>query len=296
DYYKHRRHGINYMRKNKKTIDPPGHASDLFTDWTVDHLKAIAASQDKRPFFLYLAYNAPHTPIQPPEDWVQRVVKRESKIDRRRARLVALIEHMDAGIGRVLETLKTTGQAGNTLVIFSSDNGGQLSVGANNGPVRDGKQSVYEGGLRVPTFVSWPGQIKPGSRTDFMALSMDLFPLVCEVAGIGPPVGIEGRSFLPTLLGKPQERLRTLWFFSRREGGTRYGGKTIEAVRRGPWKLLQNSPFKPLELYNLEIDPREQKDLARTNPKVFRELSSALRKQLQRYGKVPWQKPVGRVE
>ncbi|MBQ18387.1 MAG: N-acetylgalactosamine 6-sulfate sulfatase [Planctomycetaceae bacterium] len=296
DYYKHRRHGINYMRKNEKTIDPPGHASDLFTGWTVDHLKAIAASQDKRPFFLYLAYNAPHTPIQPPEDWVQRVVKRESKIDRRRARLVALIEHMDAGIGRVLETLKTTGQAGNTLVIFSSDNGGQLSVGANNGPVRDGKQSVYEGGLRVPTFVSWPGRIKPGSRTDFMALSMDLFPLVCEAAGIRPPVGIEGRSFLPTLLGKSQERLRTLWFFSRREGGRRYGGKTIEAVRRGPWKLLQNSPFQPLELYNLETDPREQKDLARTNPKVFRELSSALRKQLQRYGKVPWQKPVGRVE
>ncbi len=296
DYYKHRRHGINYMRKNEQTIDPPGHATELFTRWTVDHLEAIAGSQDKRPFFLYLAYNAPHTPIQPPQDWVQRVVKREPKIDRRRARLVALIEQMDAGIGRVLETLKTTGQADNTLVIFSSDNGGQLSVGANNGPIRDGKQSVYEGGLRVPTFVSWPGHIKPGSRTGFMALSMDLFPLVCEVAGTRPPVGIEGRSFLPTLLGKPQERLRTLWFFSRREGGLRYGGKTIEAVRRGPWKLLQNSPFQPLELYNLETDPREQTDLARTNPKVFRELSSALRQQLQRYGKVPWQKPAGRVE
>ena len=291
DYYNHRRHGINYMRKNKTTIDPKGHATDLFSQWAVDYLKVAAARREKRPFFLYLAYNAPHTPIQPPEDWVKRVLDREPKIEKRRAKLVALIEHMDDGIGRVLAALKANGQAENTLVIFSSDNGGQLSVGANNGRLRDGKQSVYEGGLKVPTCAAWPGRIEAGSKSDLMALSMDLFPTVCEVAGAPVSKGIEGRSILPTLRGKPQNELRKLWFFSRREGGARYAGKTIEALRRGPWKLLQNSPFAPLELYNLESDPLEKTNLSRKNPRVFREMSAALRRQLQRYGEVPWQKP-----
>ncbi|MED5398968.1 MAG: sulfatase-like hydrolase/transferase [Planctomycetota bacterium] len=291
DYYNHRRHGNNYMRKNAETIDPKGHATDLFSQWAVDYLELAARRRDRRPFFLYLAYNAPHTPIQPPEEWVQRVLKREPKIDRRRAKLVALIEHMDDGIGKVLKALEANGQAKNTLVVFTSDNGGQLNAGANNGPLRDGKQSVYEGGLKVPTCVSWPGRIKPGSRSDLMALSMDLFPTVCQVAGAELPGEIEGRSVVPTLLGKSQPPLRDLWFFSRREGGARYAGKTIEAVRRGPWKLLHNSPFAPLELYNLERDPREEIDLAKKNPRVFREMSAALRRQLQRYGAVPWQKP-----
>ena len=178
-------------------------------------------------------------------------------------------------------------------MVFSSDNGGQLNVGANNGRLRDAKQSVYEGGLKVATFAAWPGQIKPGSRTDLMGLSMDLFPTLCVAAGVEVPHPIEGRSLLPTLRGKSQPPLRRHWFFSRREGGLRYGGKTIEAVRRGPWKLLQNSPFQPQELYNLDDDPREQENLAKTHPKVFRELAVELRKQLQRYGQVPWQRPAG---
>ena len=296
DYYKHRRHGINYMRKNEETIDPGGHATELFSQWAVDYLQSASKRKDGRPFFLYLAYNAPHTPIQPPGEWVDRVLKREPKIDRRRAKLVALIEHMDDGIGKVLSALRSNGQEKNTLVIFSSDNGGQVSVGANNGGLRDGKQSVYEGGLKVPTCASWPGQIEPGSQSALMALSMDLFPTVCAVARAPVPGGveaIEGRSILPTLLGKPQKELRTAWFFSRREGGARYAGKTIEAMRRGPWKLLQNSPFESLELYNLESDPKEQTNLAKKNPKIFREMSAALRRQLQRYGEVPWQKPAG---
>ncbi len=291
DYYNHRRHGVNYMRHNGQTIDPKGHATDLFSQWAVEYLQTASRRKDDRPFFLYLAYNAPHTPIQPPEEWVARVLKREPKIDRRRARLVALIEHMDDGIGKVLTALESNGQSKNTLVIFSSDNGGQLSVGANNGHLRDGKQSVYEGGLKVPTCVSWPGRIEPGSRSGLMALSMDLFPTVCEVGRATAPAGIEGRSILPTLLGKSQQELRQYWFFSRREGGARYGGKTIDAVRQGSWKLLQNSPFQPLELYNLKSDPLEATDLSKQNPKVFRELSEVLRRQLQRYGEVPWQKP-----
>ncbi|MFI4850320.1 MAG: sulfatase [Gimesia chilikensis] len=290
DYYQHRRHDVNYMRFNEKQVDPEGHATDLFTEWTCDFLKQQA--QTEQPFFLYLAYNAPHTPIQPPADWLEKVKQREAGIDPSRAKLVALIEHLDAGIGEVVKTLDETGLSENTLVIFSSDNGGQLSVGANNGDLRDGKQSMYEGGLKVPTGVVWKGHISPNTETDFMAMSMDLFPTVCEAAGIKVPAGLDSVSILPTLEGKTQDPLRKHWFFRRREGGNRYGGKTIEAVRSGDWKLLQNSPFAPLELYNLKADPLEKENLADNNRKKFNELSTLLRAEIQRYGSVPWQKPL----
>ncbi|MEQ8854239.1 sulfatase-like hydrolase/transferase [Gimesia sp.] len=290
DYYHHRRHDVNYMRFNENQVDPEGHATDLFTEWTCDFLKQQA--QTEQPFFLYLAYNAPHTPIQPPADWLEKVKQREAGIDPARAKLVALIEHLDAGIGEVVKTLDETGLSENTLVIFSSDNGGQLSVGANNGDLRDGKQSMYEGGLKVPTGVVWKGHISPNVETDFMAMSMDLFPTVCEAAGIKVPAGLDSVSILPTLEGKAQTPLRKHWFFRRREGGNRYGGKTIEAVRSGDWKLLQNSPFAPLELYNLKADPLEKENLAEKNRKKFNELSTLLRAEIQRYGSVPWQKPL----
>jgi arylsulfatase A-like enzyme len=278
------------MRLNEAEIDPPGHATDLFSTWASDYLRDRATKRDQ-PFFLYLAYNAPHTPIQPPEEWLERVKQRESGIDQSRARLVALIEHMDDGIGRVMATLKETGLADNTLVLFSSDNGGQLSVGANNGPWRDGKQSMYEGGLRVPFCAVWPGRIRPGSRSDRIALTMDLHPTICEAAGASFNHAIEGRSILPTLLGNGQRPEDRDLFFHRREGGDRYGGLTINAIRRGDWKLLQNSPFAPLELYNLMDDPKEEDDLATTNRQKFRELSRALRVQIQRGGAIPWQRP-----
>ena len=288
DYYKHRRHNINYMSLNRKIIDPTGHATELFTEWACDYLRGRKKEQ---PFFLYLAYNAPHTPIQPPDEWFEKVKKRETDISNKRAKLVALIEHMDDGIGKVLETLKQTGLQENTLVIFSSDNGGQVSVGANNGPLRDGKQSVYEGGLKVATCFTWPGKIKPGTRTNFMLMSMDIFPTICEAAGVEVMHEIDGKSILPTLLGIQQPPLRKHWFFRRREGGTRYAGKTIEAVRVGDWKLLQNSPFEPQELYHLKTDPQEQTDLSKTNRGKFNELAAILRKEIQRYGTVPWQRP-----
>lgn len=289
DYYKHRRHGINYMRLNDDVIDPPEHATDLFTQWAVDYISKRNASSN--PYFLYLAYNAPHTPIQPPQDWLEKVKARSPKMNDKRAKLVALIEHMDDGIGKVIQAINANEQSDNTLVIFSSDNGGQLNVGANNGATRDGKQSMYEGGLRVPTCAVWPGKIAAGTRTENLAITMDLYPTVCDAAGAKFDHTIDGISLLPTLLGKEQQTDNRDFFFHRREGGNRYGGLTINAIRRGQWKLLQNTPFQPLELYNLAKDPLEQNDQAKKVPKVFNELSAALRKQVQRGGAVPWQRP-----
>ncbi len=288
DYFHHRRHDINYMRLNEKTIDPQGHATDLFTDWACEYLRGRADQQE--PFFLYLAYNAPHTPIQPPKEWTAKVQKRQKNIDPKRARLVALIEHMDAGIGKVLATLEETKLTSTTLVVFTSDNGGQSNVGANNGDLRDGKQSMYEGGLKVPMCAMWPGHIKPESQSDRVAITMDLLPTICDAAGVKIDHPIEGVSCLPTLLGKSQPAAKRDLFFHRREGGDRYGGLTINAIRRGDWKLLQNSPFAPLELYNLADDPQEQTNLADKSRQKFRELSAALRVQIQRGGAVPWQR------
>ena len=288
DYYKHRRHGINYMRAGAEEIDPEGHATDLFSTWAAEY---VATRRDQQqPFFLYLAYNAPHTPIQPPADWLARVQEREPEMSEKRARLVALIEHMDHGIGQVLKALDDAGHTDDTLVVFSSDNGGQLNVGANNGNLRDGKQSMYEGGLRVPTVVTWPKRVAAGSRSDRVLLSMDIFPTLVEAAGGELSTNLDGRSFLDALDGEANDAPPRDLFFDRREGGLRYGGQTIFAMRRGPWKLLQNSPWEPLQLYNLESDPEETRDLSSRRPDIVKTLQAAVRRQVQRYGAVPWQR------
>lgn len=290
DYWTHLRHGQNFMRHNLEVVDPKGHATDVFTGWACDYLKERADAKVKQPFFLYLAYNAPHDPVQPPPEWLDKVKQREPGLDEKRAKLVALIEHLDSGIGKVLDTLDQLKLAESTLVIFTSDNGGLLPLGANNGPWRSGKTHMYEGGLRVPAFARWPGKIKAGSTTDRISLSMDTFATSCEAAGIAAPKGIDGVSFLPTLLGKEQaERPRDLYFV-RREGGVQYCGKTIEAYIRGEWKLVLDSPFAPLELYNLKNDPLETTDLANKEAKRVMELTEGLRKQVQRGGMVPWQR------
>jgi arylsulfatase A-like enzyme len=286
DYYNHRRHGNNYMRLNNKEIDPEGHATDLFTQWAVDYVNSC--SNSSQPFFLYLAYNAPHTPIQPPADWIKRVKNREKNISDKRAKLVALIEHLDDGIGRVITALKSSGQSGNTLIIFISDNGGQLAVGADNGPLRAGKQDMYEGGIRVPMCAVWPNRIKPGSRSSRVALTMDLYPTICDAAGAFITHKIDGRTILPTLLGRDQHEEDRFLFWVRREGG-RYGGRAYYAARYGDYKLVQNSPFEPLELYNLKDDPKEQNPLDK-KLRMYQRLFTALRNHIIEAGAVPWEK------
>jgi len=286
DYYNHRRHGNNYMRLDDKKIDPKGHATELFTQWAIDYIRRRSGSS--QPFFLYLAYNAPHTPIQPPPDWLQRIRNRQPNISDKRAKLVALIEHLDDGIGKVITALKDSGLSNDTMVIFTSDNGGQLNVGANNGPLRAGKQDMYEGGIRVPMCAVWPNRIKPGSQSNRVALTMDLFPTICEAADAHIAHKIDGRSTLPTLLGKDQTTEDRLLFWVRREGGN-YGGRAYYAARYGDYKLVQNSPFEPLQLYDLKADPQEQNPLDKKH-RMYRKLFTALRNHIIEAGAVPWQK------
>ncbi len=289
DYWAKRRHDINYMRHNEEIIDPPGHATDLFTEWAVDYIRE--KKQGEKPFMMYLAYNAPHFPVQPPPDWLAKVKKREPQLSEKRAKLVAFIEHLDDGIGQVINALKETGQYDNTIIVFSSDNGGLLRDEANNGPLRDGKQSVYEGGLKVPTCISWPeGQIPKGAVSSYRATTMDLYPTLVEATGGTINHFMEGKSFLPILKGDAlSDRDRPLYFV-RREGGQRYGGLTIQAVLLNEWKLLQNSPFAPQELYNLNQDPSESNNLIESEPEKYKELNALTMQFMQEAGKVSWQK------
>jgi arylsulfatase A-like enzyme len=146
---------------------------------------------------------------------------------------------------------------------------------------------MYEGGIRVPMCALWPGQIKPGSRSKRVALTMDLYPTICEVAGANVTHTIDGRSILPTLLGQSQPVEDRFLFWVRREGGG-YGGRAYYAVRYGDFKLVQNIPYEPMELYNLKDDPQEQHPLDRKH-KMYRTLFNALRNHIITAGAVPWQ-------
>lgn len=290
DYYNHRRHGVNYMRLNHEVIDPEGHATDLFTDWAC---RWIIEHRGEQPFFLYLAYNAPHSPIQPPQEYLKRYLERFPQADQRRARLAALVEHLDAGVGKVLGALKQAGLAENTLVIFTSDNGGAVPFGSDNGPLAGSKGEMLEGGIRVPACAAWPGRIAPGAVSDRIALSMDLFPTICELAGAEVTWPIDGRSILPTLLGQPQPAEERFLFWVRLEGGRRYGGTPFYCARWGNWKLLQNAPDEPFRLYNLANDPKETTDLSSTEVAMYGKLKAALDAHMARCAKVPWRLPGG---
>lgn len=294
DYWTHERHG-NLMRRNREAIAPKGHATDLFTDWACAYLEERAAKPEQ-PFFLFLAYTAPHNPIQPPPDVLARVREREPAISEKRAKLVALIEHLDDGIGRVLATLDRTRLAANTLVIFTSDNGGELDFAANNGAWRGGKRQLYEGGLRVPFAGRWPGRIAAGTTIDMPAQTIDLFATACEVAGVEPPDGTDGVSLLATMRGDVFfDASEREFYFVCREGNLRdprvAGGKTFEALIRGDWKIVEASAFAPRELFNLRKDPGETTNLADEEPEIFADMAVRLMVHVKRAGAVPWQAP-----
>jgi arylsulfatase A-like enzyme len=286
DYYTHLRHGNNYMRMNEETVDPKGHATDIFTDWTIEYLQSQKDSGS--PFFLYLAYNAPHFPIQPPDDYLEKVQERETGIEIQRARNVALVEHLDDAIGRVMKALDELYPAENTLIIFSSDNGGHLPSGASNGNLRGGKQDFYEGGIKVPTCFVWKNRIEAGSKTGNMGLTMDIFPTLLEITGVDPPESLDGISLYPTLMGMDQATDDRIVFFMRREGGV-YGGLCYYATRQGPYKLVQNTPFEPMQLFDLESDPGEQIPLDPAS-ETFDDLKYRQSQHIRMAGRIPWQK------
>jgi arylsulfatase A-like enzyme len=289
DYWTHLRGGKNWMRLNREPIDPEGHATNLFTDWTLEYLEERKA--DNQAFFLYLAYNAPHFPIQPPVEFLERVNQREPGLSKKRAENVAFIEHLDHHIGRVLDYLETSGLGKNTLIVFTSDNGGALRYEQRNLPLRGGKQEMYEGGIRVPAFIAWDGKIKPGSSSERISMLMDLYPTFLDMAGAEIAEDIDGESFLTELLGAPSPPEDRFLFWVRREGG-HYGGQAYYAARKGDYKILQNTPYEPFQFFHLGNDPYEREALESSGNQYYNELRAALLDHIRESGRIPWQGPL----
>lgn len=286
DYYTHKRGGGHWMRLNDKPVHPKGHATDIFSAWAIDYINKQAVNEDS-PFFLLLAYNAPHFPIQPPEDWLAKTKAREPQLPEDRAKNVAFIEHLDHNIGKVVRAIDDVGITKETIVIFTSDNGGSLAHAQRNLPLRGGKQEHYEGGIRVPTCVVWPGQV-PVKRSEALGMTMDLMPTLCEIADVEIEYPIDGQSLAPIWLrGEAGDMDRTM-IWVRREGGNRYIGGAYYAIRQGRWKLLQNAPGEAVQLFDIVSDPYERAPV-KDQPKTVNQLKGVLMRHIQQAGKVPWQ-------
>ncbi len=270
--------------------------TERYTDEAVGFIRAHKDS----PFLLYLAHTAVHVPLHPGAKFKGKSAN---------GTYGDWVEESDASLGRVLDTLRELHLEGNTLVIFSSDNGPWLVQGKNGGtagPLRGGKGGTYEGGVREPTIAWWPNHISPGVASDAVAGNIDLLPTFVHLAGGTVPDDrkIDGVDLSPLLLGKTKESPRPAHFY--------FNGNQLKAVRFGPWKLAvapqkentgkpepkQIGPFIP-KLYNLDDDIGETTDVAEKHPDVVKRLEqfvSQMDADLGAKGKGPGVRPPGRVE
>ncbi|MBA2354324.1 MAG: arylsulfatase [Acidobacteria bacterium] len=292
------------------------YTSDLFTDAAVDFIARDAGV----PFFLYLAYPVPHAELRPPEEalapWRGRFPETpfvNAKADAitpvppyspsggyrsqptPHAAFAAMVTRMDQQIGRVLATLRTRGLDRDTLVIFTSDNGPHREGGADpdffdsNGPLRGIKRDLYEGGIRVPMIVRWPGHAPAGVVRDTVWAHWDVLPTLADIAGVAPPSGLDGQSMRAALTARiaPKAADRTLYWEFHERGYRR-------AARRGRWKTVWLDPATEPELYDLTTDPGEQHDVAATHADVvaqFREFFATARTPSERWPGAPVPRP-----
>jgi arylsulfatase A-like enzyme len=300
--YLNQRHAHNYypdylwrneekvaLPNEVKPINPPGgvatkrveYSPDLFT---ADALQFVTENEHQ-PFFLYLAYTLPHANNEAGRQGME-VPSYEPYEDKdwpdSQKGHAAMITRMDRDIGRLLALLQDLGLDEQTLVLFSSDNGPHKEGGADpnffdsNGPLRGIKRDMYEGGIRVPLIARWPGWIAPGTGSTHVGAFWDFLPTCCELAGVTPPAGIDGLSFLPTLLDRPdrqQKHLYLYWEFHEQ-------GKK-QAVRMGRWKGIRlnvaKKPDGPIELYDLDADSGEKQDIAVDHPDVVERIAEIMK-------------------
>ncbi len=268
DYFTHEEHGVLDWYRDNKPVREKGYTTTLIGN---DAVKYIEAQNSSTPFFLYLTFNAPHTPYQAPKEYVDRYPDIADSTRRTYAGMVACL---DDNIGRVVTDLDKKGLRENTLIVFHSDNGGtrnamftgvmadvsKIKIPCDNGPYREGKGTLFEGACRVCACANWPGHIKPGSTVDGMIHAVDLYPTLAALAGASTAKckPLDGLNVWDTIAeGKPSPRTEFVY--------------NIEpfraALRQGDWKLIWRTLLpSSVDLYNLAQDPSEQNNLAAANP------------------------------
>ncbi len=241
------------------------------------------ACSDEVPFFLHFAPYAVHTPIMANV----RHLERYEGLDRKEAAYATMIESVDVALGAILEALDRNGVAEETVVVFTSDNGGLSAHGRggvahrHNAPLRSGKGSAYEGGVRVPWIIRWPGVAESGGRHDAVVVTQDLFPTILSAASIDPPRDhvIDGRDIRPVLEGATPDRT-VLFHQPHTWGASGPGIEPFSAVRSGPLKLIFFHGDRRFELYDLESDPGETMELSRRNPQELRRMRDLMHQEL----------------
>ncbi|WP_119078816.1 arylsulfatase [Chitinophaga alhagiae] len=262
---------------------------------------AFIEANKSRPFFLFIPTVLPHAELQGPEDAYYRQYEHSfsetphrgndygpqaslggyASVAKPKATFAAMVTRLDAYVGQVLNKLEELGLTRNTIVIFSSDNGPHTEGGADpaffnsNGGFRGVKRDLYEGGIRVPFIVKWPGKVKAGARTAQPAAFWDLMPTFLQVAGAPAAQATDGISILPTWLGKGRQKEHPYFYWEFHEGGGR------QAVRAGKWKAVRlqvkKDPNGPLELYDLQQDPGEKNNVAAQHPDIIKKMDGYMR-------------------
>ena len=285
-----------------------GEEGEYLTDRLTDEALAFLDQKKEEPFLLYLSHFAVHTPIQSKEDLTSRYAARadsmagadpmareatpefETEHERSRTRLIqddaayaGMVQSVDESVGRILGRLEELGLGENTIVIFMSDNGGLSTLAGervgptSNLPLRAGKGWLYEGGIRTPMIIRWPGRVAPGQTCDVPVQSTDFFPTMAEMAGAQPtPAGpLDGASLVPLLDGGDAlGRDALFWHFPHYHGS---GNRPSGAVRMGRWKLVEWFEDGAVELYDLGTDPGERVDLSGAEPGRASDLLARLR-------------------
>jgi len=284
DYYNYSIYIDSY--KNEFTDHGTSYLTDKLTEYGVEFIE----KNKKKPFFLYLAYSAPHVGIVPRSDKLMKYFFKYGQSEEKfNPNYSAVIESLDEGVGQILETLRKNGLSENTIVIFTSDNGG---VGLDElgptptsvMPLRKWKGHVYEGGIRVPAIVSWPGKITTGITSEFVFSSVDYLPTICEMTGIKKiPDNVDGASILKEFLEPGNESMAERPLFWHYPHFSNQLGRPAGAVRLGKFKLVELFETGKVELYDLESDLSESNDLSYGLPGKTDELYSLLKQ---------WQKTV----
>ncbi|HEY2412341.1 MAG TPA: sulfatase [Pirellulaceae bacterium] len=265
DYYRYNYFDGTYaLRENLNPVKAEGYLTDLISQHATQFIRAHA----KQPFFCYVPYNAVHSPYQPPNRPLPAVTK-ENMYDGTRRDYAAMLEKVDEGVGMMLAELEKQGILDNTLFVLSSDNGGERL--SDNSPLFNHKQTLWEGGIRVPCLMRWPAKLPKGKLVSQPAITMDLTATFLAAAGAAPPSGrqLDGINLLPILTGAAPERERI--FYWRVNRSTRHQ----KAIRHGDWKYVWDGGVDLL--FNLKDDIDERRDLGYQNQAVVADLKARLK-------------------